>query len=237
MLSMKERVMKWIAGDIILAESHGEKLRYWRERFGLTQTELASVMKVSPSVISDYEAGRRKSPGASTMKKLVEAMLAIDEVKGGAVLASISQVLGGQISPDIVLDIHEYERPVDGRTVVKAIAGEVVANKELLEREIYGYTVIDSLKAIMELSADDFRRLYGMTTERVLAFTKVSTGRSPMVAIRVMGIVPGMVVLHGEIKEVDQVGIKIAQLLKVPLVLSKLPTAQKLIEVLRQCSK
>ncbi|MEM2192505.1 MAG: helix-turn-helix domain-containing protein [Candidatus Hadarchaeales archaeon] len=193
MLILKERIMKWIAGDITLAEDHGERLRYWRERFGLSQTELASTMGVSPSVIS-------------------------------------------QISPDIVLDMQEYDKPVGGRTVVKAIAGEVVANKELLDREIYGYTVIDSLKAIMELSADDFRRLYGMTTERVLAFTKVSTGRSPMVAIRVMGIVPGMVVLHGEVREVDQVGIKIAQLLKVPLVVSRLPTAQEMIEGLKKCS-
>ncbi|MEM3723535.1 MAG: helix-turn-helix domain-containing protein [Candidatus Hadarchaeales archaeon] len=236
MLILKERIMKWIAGDITLAEDHGERLRYWRERFGLSQTELASTMNVSPSVISDYEAGRRRSPGASTVKKIVEALLSVDEARGGAVISSLSRVFGGQISPDIVLDMQEYDKPVSGRTVVKAIAGEVVANKELLDREIYGYTVIDSLKAIMELSADDFRRLYGMTTERVLAFTKVSAGRSPMVAIRVMGIVPGMVVLHGEVKEVDQVGIKIAQLLKVPLVVSRLPTAQEMIEGLKKCS-
>jgi putative transcriptional regulator len=57
-----------------------------------------------------------------------------------------------------------------------------------------------------------------------------------MVAIRVMGITPGMVVLHGELKEVDQLGIKIAQLLKVPLVISKVPTVDELIAGLRKCA-
>jgi putative transcriptional regulator len=90
------------------------------------------------------------------------------------------------------------------------------------------------VKAILGLSPDDFRRLYGVTTERVLAFTGVSTGRSPMVAIRVMGITPGMVVLHGELKEVDQLGVKIAELLKVPLVISRIPTVEGLIAGLRK---
>jgi putative transcriptional regulator len=231
---VKERVKRWIAGEMALSENPGETIRHWRERFGINQTSLAKAMRVSPSVISDYEAGRRKSPGTVTIKKIVETLIKLDEMEGSEVLRSLSNVFGAQLPPEVVLEIREYPRPAEGKAIVKAVSGEIVANKELLNQKLFGYTVINSVKAILGLSPDDFRRLYGVTTERVLAFTGVSTGRSPMVAIRVMGITPGMVVLHGELKEVDQLGVKIAELLKVPLVISRIPTVEGLIAGLRK---
>jgi predicted transcriptional regulator len=57
-----------------------------------------------------------------------------------------------------------------------------------------------------------------------------------MVAIKVMGITPGMVILHGELKQVDPLGIKIAEILRVPLIVSKLPTVNDLLEGLRKCA-
>jgi putative transcriptional regulator len=236
MTEIKERAMKWIAGEIVLSDNPAESLKYWRERFRIPQTELAKVLQVSPSVISDYEAGRRKSPGTGTIKKIVKALISLDEMGGGEVLRSLSHVFGTRLSPDIVLEIREYSQPVRAEAVTKAIQGDVVANRDLLEQRVFGYTVIDSLKAILNLSPEDFRRLYGLTTERVLAFTGVTTGRSPMVAIRVMGITPGMVVLHGGLKDVDPLAVKIAELLKVPLVLSKLKTVEELMRALQKCA-
>ena len=54
---------KNIAGEVTLSINPNETLKKWREIFGLTQIEVAKQLGVSPSVISDYEAGRRKSPG------------------------------------------------------------------------------------------------------------------------------------------------------------------------------
>ncbi len=231
----KEKVMKWIAGEIVLSDNPGESLKFWRERFRVSQADLAKALKVTPSVISDYESGRRKSPGTATIRKIVKTLINMDEMSGGEVIRSLSHVFGTRLSPEIVLEIREYPQPVKSHTVIKAIQGEVAANPELLEQSVFGYTVIDSVKAILTLSHEDFRRLYGLTTERVLAFTGVTTGRSPMVAVRVIGITPGMVVLHGAIKQVDELAIKIAQLLKVPLVLSKLETTEELLLALRKC--
>jgi len=233
---IRDRIARWIAGDITLADSPGAAIKLWRERFGVNQPALAKVMGVSPSVISDYEAGRRKSPGAATIKRIVEALLEVDEQHGGKMFNVFSQVFGTQLPPEVVLEIREYTTPVDGRAVVKAVAGEAVANKELLDRKIFGYTVIDSHKAILALSADDFRRLYGLTTERALVFTGVTTGRSPLVAVKVIGITPGMVILHGDLKAVDDLGIKIAEILKVPLVIARVPTVNELLSGLRKCS-
>ena len=236
MAEVKERIARWIAGDIALSDDHGAALKRWRERFGLNQTALAKVIQISPSVISDYEAGRRKSPGAAIIKRMVEAFLNVDEKQGGKILRTFSQVFGIQLPPDVVLEIREFDEPVDGKTICKAVSGEMVVDRGLLDRKLFGYTVIDSYKAVLGLSVDDFRRLYGLTTERVLVFTGVTTGRSPMVAVKVIGITPGMVLLHGGLKEVDPLAIKIAELLKVPLVVSRLPSVEALLEGLRNCA-
>ncbi len=236
MAEVRDRIARWIAGDITLADSPGVAIRLWRERFGINQPSLANVMRISPSVISDYEAGRRKSPGATTIKRIVDAFLKIDEQHGGKMFNVFSQVFGTQLPPEVVLEIREYTMPVDGKAIAKAVGGEVVANKELLDRKLFGYTVIDSPKAILALSPDDFRRLYGLTTERALVFTGVTTGRSPLIAVKVIGITPGMVILHGDIKTPDELGIKIAEILRVPLVISRAPSVSDLLAGLRKSS-
>ena len=71
-----------IAGEIVLSESPGKTMRKWREELHISQTELARHMRVSPSVISDYEAGRRTSPGIKTIHRLVDAFLEIDLKSG-----------------------------------------------------------------------------------------------------------------------------------------------------------
>ena len=44
-------------------------MKTWRERLQVKQRALAEQMNVSPSVLSDYESGRRISPGAGFIKK------------------------------------------------------------------------------------------------------------------------------------------------------------------------
>ena len=232
----KDRVAKWIAGDITLSGEPGNAIKRWREIFGVSQASLAEALEISPSVISDYEAGRRKSPGATAIKRIVEAFIKVDEQQGGKITRAFVHMFGTQLPPDIVLDIREFKEPIEGKALCKAVEGEVVVNKDLLHQKLFGYTVVDSYKAVLGLSADEFRRLYGLTTERALVFTGVTTGRSPMVAIKVMGITPGMVIFHGELKQVDPLGLKIAEILRVPLVVSKLPSVNDLLEGLRKCA-
>ena len=66
-----------------------------------------------------------------------------------------------------------------------------------MDKVIFGYTVVNSLNAILQLSSDEFNRIYGWSTDRALVFTNVSTGKSPMVAIRVTPFKPRCVVLQG----------------------------------------
>ncbi|MFA4645790.1 helix-turn-helix domain-containing protein [Pyrococcus kukulkanii] len=229
----KEALARRIAGEIVLSPDPGKTMRKWREIFGISQTELAEYLGVSSSVISDYEGGRRKSPGASTIRKFVEALIEIDEKRGGNVIKAFSRTLGGEIPTSAILDIREFNIPVTVKDIVDAVKGEIVANPDLMDKKIYGYTVVDSIQAILEMSAEEFLKLYGWTTERALVFTKVTTGRSPMIAVRVQGLKPAMVVLHG-VKRLDELAVKIAEKERVPLVVSHADNEAELIAGLRK---
>jgi putative transcriptional regulator len=58
-------------------------MRKWRDLFNVTQIEVANILDLSSSVISDYEKGRRRSPGSNFIKRYVEALLEIDSKHGG----------------------------------------------------------------------------------------------------------------------------------------------------------
>jgi len=77
----------------------------------------------------------------------------------------------------------------------------------------------------------------GTTTERALVFTNVSTGRSPMVAIRVSPLKPAVVVIHGPRKKIDPLAIRLAERERIPLVLSLLNTVNDLVRSLRRLGK
>lgn len=207
-----------IAGEIALSQSPGASMKKWREIFGISQTELAENLKITPSTISDYEASRRKSPGTRVIKRFVNALCEIDSKKGGWTLKKL--VLPEKTD---VYQLFEFLQPQKSSSFIKKIEGKVIANEEVLkDSKIYGCTLIDSLRAILELPADEFIKIYGATTERALIFTNVSMGRSPMIAIRVTKLKPTFVVFHN-VGEVDKLAVKIAELERIPLVTTNLP--------------
>lgn len=229
----KEKVARWIAGDIVFSKNPSHSLRRWREMFGMSQSLLALALGVSPSVISDYESGRRKSPGTEMVKKIVSALLEHDLKSGGKMVLSLSRVLGVSLPSDTVIDMKELNSAVSVAEFCRLVNAELVTCSHLSDRKLFGYTIINSQNAILSLSADDFKRLYGMTSERALIFTGVGTGRSPLVAIKVAGIVPGLVVLHGSLKELDALAAKIAEQLHLPVAISRLRRAEDLVERLK----
>lgn len=232
MLTEGENAAKNIAGEITLAANSSDSLRKWRGIFGIKQTDLAKRMKVSPSVISDYESGRRQSPGTHFVRRFVETLIEMDEEKGGQIISKFV------VSPqtDAILELRELDVPVKASKFVKLIDGEVIAHKKLIaSRHLRGYTIIDSIQAILNLSDRDFRSIYGSSTERALVFTKVKLGRSPMIAVKVTQPKPGMMVLHGLApNKVDKLARHIAERENIPLVVSKIKTEEELIEKLRR---
>jgi len=57
-----------------------------------------------------------------------------------------------------------------------------------------------------------------------MVFTNVSTGRSPMVALRVTNLKPALIVVHGlTASRIDPIAAKIAEIEHVPLITSVVP--------------
>ena len=109
-----------------------------------------------------------------------------------------------------------------------------MSGRELLDRDIYGYTVVDSIKAITSLSGNDFLQIFGSTSERAIVFTGVSHGRSPLIAIKVHQLKPKMIVIHGPTNRVDELAVKLAEYDQLLLVLSKIPTVEDLVRALNR---
>lgn len=197
---LRYQLAEKMAGEITLSDSPGKALKKWRISFNIPQGVLAERLSVSPSVISDYESGRRKSPGTAVVGKIVDSILAIDEDNGGKNIKKFSRILYSDFDDgEVIYDLHEYASPVPLTDFASAIEGSPIAGS--LDQSIYGYTIINSLNAILQLSSNEFNRIYGWSTERALIFVDVTNGKSPMVAIRVTPFKPRCVILQGIVPE------------------------------------
>jgi len=216
-----DELQERIAGEIALSDSPGSTMKKWRELFGISQVELAKYLKISTSTISDYEGNRRMSPGVGVIKRFVNAIFEIDRQHGGEVIRNLAKFSSNNKEEPYYF-VRDFTAPIDGVDFARLIEAKIVANPSTLDTaKLFGYTLLDSLRVILEISPSEYPKLFGTTTERAFIFDQVSTGRSPMVVVRVAPIKPRVVVIRG-IEEIDKLAIKIAQVEKIPLLATKL---------------
>lgn len=219
-MKIKNALSEKIAGEITLSPKPGQTIRKWRGVFGISQTDLASFLNLSPSVISDYESGRRKSPGIQTIKKIIEAFIEIDENRGGKIIHQYDSMIETQ---EGILEIMEYPYTIIAEKFIRAIDGNILTSSDIgLKKSVKGFTLVDSVKTIETINSGDYNRLYGWSTERAIIFTGIRYGRSPMIAIRVHPVKPTVVVYHKP-GSVDSLAIKLADRENIPLVVTSLP--------------
>jgi len=209
---MQDTFKEKIAGEITLSPEPGKTIRKWREEFGISQHQLADAIDMSHSVISDYESGRRKSPGVHMVKKVVDALIEKDIENGSP---TIKRYDHGE-TLDCILAMEEFPEGIDMERFIRAIGGRNIGYQGM-QKKVYGYTIVDSLKAIVSLNSTDYMKIYGWSIERALIFTDVHYGRSPMVAIRAHPLTPAVVV-YDKPDNTDPLAIKLAQLERIPLV-------------------
>ena len=218
-MNVKDILSEKIAGEITLSPKPGKTIRKWRNIFGISQTELATFLNLSPSVISDYESGRRKSPGIQTVRKIIQAFIKIDDRQGGKILHQYDSMVKKH---DGIIEIMEYPYAVTVDIFIKNISGNILTSGKIgLKKKIKGFTLVDSIKTIENITPIDYANLYGWTPERALIFTGIRYGRSPMIAVRVHPVKPTIVVYHKP-GAVDQLAIKLADRENIPLVITDL---------------
>jgi putative transcriptional regulator len=214
-MNIKNALSEKIAGEVTLSPKPGQTIRKWRSVFHITQTDLAKYLNLSPSVVSDYESGRRKSPGIQTVKKIIEAFVEIDEKRGGKILHQYDSMIETQ---EGILEIMEYPYSIPAKQFIREIEGNILTTSEIsLKKNVKGFTLVDSVKTIETINSGDYNRLYGWSTERAIIFTGIRYGRSPMIAIRVHPVKPTVVVYHRP-GSVDSLAIKLADRENIPLV-------------------
>src|ERR1700690_3112138 len=105
-----------IAGEVVASPDPGRALKVWREKLGIKQVQLARALKLSPSVLSHYESGRRPSPGVMFVRKYIEALVAVDEAHG--------RVASRLLTPEkssAILAISEFTRPISASALLAAV--------------------------------------------------------------------------------------------------------------------
>ncbi|RLF28552.1 MAG: transcriptional regulator [Thermoplasmata archaeon] len=220
-MDIKDILAEKMAGEITLSPRPGKTIRKWRNIFTVSQTELANYLGLSPSVISDYESGRRKSPGIQTIRRIVNALLEIDEKKNNAQMLRRYQFLNKK--EEGILDIMEYPYPISVKDFIQKINGTLLSlEKNDHSRSVKGFTLIDGIKTIQTINSTEYVHLYGWNTERALIFTGVKYGRSPMIAIRIHPVKPAVVVYHRP-AAVDPLAVNLADRERIPLVVTNLP--------------
>jgi len=86
-----------IAGSVVLSENPPQQLKYWRKKFGIKQADLARKMDITPSVLSDYEKGRRPSPGVNFIRRYLIALYDLSKSSGPD---------ASEIAPTPVANVH-----------------------------------------------------------------------------------------------------------------------------------
>jgi putative transcriptional regulator len=150
------------------------------------------------------------------VSKIIDALLRVDESRGCNVLRAYEDMWGDILGLDSICSVCEYQDPLPLDNIASKLEAEVIYGRT--DITIWGYTVIDSMKAIVEMLPDQFQKIYGRSTARALIFTGVRSGKSPMVAVRVSNLKPGAVVLQGLMPtDVDPVAKRIAEVENIPL--------------------
>jgi len=122
--NLRNRLAEKMAGDITLSEKPGESLKKWRLNFEISQTDIANYLKVSPSVIIE---------------------------RGGKKIHTFESILNAESGSKSIYSTYEYTIPIQLAKLVNLIEGEIVYKGA--ERPLYGFSVIDSQRAVLELSS------------------------------------------------------------------------------------
>ena len=154
-------------------------------------------------------------------------MVEYDKAQGGKIVSSMF----AKENNNAVYDIREFNTGTAISKLIKDIDGEILSgNEDILERPIYGYTIVDSLKAITTFNV--FGDLYGWSNERAIFFSGVHYGRSPMIAIRAHPVKP-RVVIYIKPKTIDKLATKLAEMERIVLVKTEL-NEKELATILRK---
>ena len=228
---IRETLARRIAGEIILSNTPGTTMKKWRQLFGVSQIRLSNEMLLSSSaVISDYESGRRKSPGTRFVRRFVKALLRIDQERGGQLTEQFANL--ARLPNAAIVDTREFPLPVSLDRFCRVTKAQVRARPEASDLQIRGYLVVDTQRAMETLTAFEFFQVFGAAAEKALVFTSIEHALFPALALRFSPLKPLVAVFHGT--PPNELAVKLAEYDKTPILYSEATDLTHLIRSLRR---
>jgi putative transcriptional regulator len=228
---IRETLARRIAGEIILSNTPGTTMKKWRQLFGVSQIRLSNEMLLSSSaVISDYESGRRKSPGTRFVRRFVKALLRIDRERGGQLTEQFANL--ARLPNAAIVDTREFPLPVSLDRFCRVTKAQVMAYPEASNVQIRGYLVIDTQRAMETLSGLEFFQIFGAAAEKALIFTNIEHPLFPALALRFSPLKPLVAVFHGT--PPNELAVTLAGYDKIPILYSATVDMAHLIKPLRR---
>jgi putative transcriptional regulator len=89
-----------------MSDNPTQGLKMIRKKLGIKQADLAKKMDVSPSVISDYEKGRRPSPGVAFIKKYILMLYDLAQNNNNNLRSDIYDIK----TPITTISVSEFEK-------------------------------------------------------------------------------------------------------------------------------
>lgn len=222
-----------ILGEIAFSNDIGGALKLWRERFLISKIELARHLKLSPSVVSDYESGRRRSPGVKVLKRFALALMEIDEKRGERVLRDLPHLLiGSEPLRSAILDARNFTEASSVFELCRFVKARIFTCEDMWGEDVTGYVVLHGPKLLLEIPAHDYAKLQGLVNGKAVVFADAPSSQSLMVAVKLMQAKPAVVILHG-LRSVDKTSRAIASSEQIPLALLRGFSTVDLVKALR----
>ncbi|MEM2211813.1 MAG: helix-turn-helix domain-containing protein [Candidatus Nezhaarchaeales archaeon] len=230
---LRREIAVRMLGEIAFSSDIGGALRLWRERFLTSKVDLARHLKLSPSVISDYESGRRRSPGVKVLKRFVLALMEIDEKRGERVLKDLAYLLvGSEPLRSAILDARNFTEAPSVFEFCKFIKARIFTCEDLWGDDVTGYVVLHSSKLLLETPAYDYVKLQSLIAGKAVVFADAPSSQPLMVSVKLMQAKPAVVVLHG-LRSIDKTSRAIANSEQIPLATVRGFSTVDLIKALR----
>lgn len=233
--ALHENFAKEISGEIVHSENPGGSMRKWRIIFKISQSCLAAEMNISSSVLSDYESGRRKSPGIFMLRKIVNALLSIDERTGAQIAARFSNNASWKKLSDVIVSVRELNPPRTVNEINLLLNGKIIASANTINKNINGYVIIDSASMgnMNEISSYDFMKFKNLVVSKALLFAGARHKESMIIPTKMANLRPEVLVLQG-IKKLDELDERIASIENMPVIISNMSTTDEMIAALKK---
>ncbi|VVB75465.1 Uncharacterised protein [Candidatus Tiddalikarchaeum anstoanum] len=181
----EQELFQRILGDVVANEEYGLVMKKWRELFSVTQAEIAGKLDVKPSVISDYENSRRRSPGIVFIRSYVNALIVLGELRNKDLHDSVKKELDIKKANDNLI-IKTFNKPKNNSYLIKLLRAKPVTktNSSAINGLIFFHDNIS--RVLMKLPTYKLLNEMKKVGSYAYIFSNVKSGNLPLILLTLL---------------------------------------------------